>query len=97
MIFENKLVGFLGFNTVKKYKIWNNEDKSLLKIVGNIFVNAIQKERAELKINYLTFHDNLTGLFNRVYFEEEIKRLDTERNLPLSFIICGLNGLKIVV
>ena len=96
MIFENKLVGFLGFDTVKKYKIWNNEDKSLLKIVGNIFVNAIQKERAELKINYLTFHDNLTGLFNRVYFEEEIKRLDTERNLPLSFIICGLNGLKIV-
>jgi len=96
MIFENKLFGFLGFDTVKKYKIWNNKDKSLLKIVGNIFVNAIQKERVELKINYLTFHDNLTGLFNRAYFEEEIKRLDTERNLPLSFIICDLNGLKIV-
>ncbi len=96
MIFENKLVGFLGFDSVKKYKIWNNDDKSLLKIVGNIFVNAIQKERAELKIDYLTFHDNLTGLYNRVYFEEEIKRLDTERNLPLSFMICDLNGLKIV-
>ena len=96
MIFENNLVGFLGFDSVKKYKIWNKDDKSLLRIVGNIFVNAIQKERAELKIDYLTFHDNLTGLYNRVYFEEEIKRLDTKRNLPLSFIICDLNGLKIV-
>lgn len=42
------------------------------------------------------FYDKLTSLFNRAYFEEELKRLDTERQLPLSIIIGDLNGLKLV-
>jgi len=43
----------------------------------------------------LSFHDKLTGLYNRAYFEEELKRLDTERQLPLSIIMADINGLKL--
>ena len=53
------------------------------------------KEQKE-KIEYLSFHDHLTGLFNRRYFETELKRLDTERNLPITLIMGDLNGLKLV-
>jgi diguanylate cyclase (GGDEF)-like protein/PAS domain S-box-containing protein len=45
-------------------------------------------------IRYLSFHDKLTGLYNRAYFEEELKRLDTELQLPLSVIMGDVNGLK---
>jgi len=48
------------------------------------------------KIKYLSFHDGLTKLYNRAYFEEELNRLDTPRQLPLSFIIGDLNSLKLV-
>ncbi|MFA6682015.1 MAG: HD-GYP domain-containing protein, partial [Sphaerochaeta sp.] len=41
-------------------------------------------------------HDHLTGLHNRRYFEEVMKRLDTKDNLPLSIIMCDINGLKLV-
>lgn len=44
----------------------------------------------------MSFHDKLTNLYNRNYFEEELKRLDTERQLPLSIIVCDVNGLKLV-
>ncbi|MEL7567728.1 MAG: diguanylate cyclase, partial [Dehalobacterium sp.] len=44
---------------------------------------------------YLSFHDSLTGLYNRRFFEEEIRRLDTERNLPISIIMGDVNGLKL--
>lgn len=55
-----------------------------------------ERKKAEERIIYLSFHDNLTGLYNRAYFEEEIKRLNRQRQLPLSFIIADINNLKLV-
>lgn len=54
-----------------------------------------QKERQE-KIKYLSYHDNITGLYNRHFLEEEINRLDVERNLPLTIGMLDVNGLKMV-
>ena len=43
-----------------------------------------------------TFCDLLTGLFSRAYFESELKRLDTPRQLPLSVVIADVNKFKLV-
>ena len=42
-----------------------------------------------------SFRDSLTGLYNRAYFEEEVKRLDCDRQLPLSVILGDLNALSL--
>ncbi len=55
-----------------------------------------EKKQKEEKLNYTLFHDDLTGLYNRRFFEEEIKRLDTKRQLPLSIFIIDINGLKLI-
>ena len=54
-----------------------------------------QKEKEE-RISYLLFHDKLTDLYNRRFFEEEIKRLDSKRQLPLCIFIIDINGMKLV-
>ncbi len=54
----------------------------------------LERTRREDDIRYLSYHDILTGLFNRRFYEEEIKRLDTARNLPISIIMGDVNGLK---
>lgn len=55
-----------------------------------------ERTKREEEIAFLSYHDKLTGLYNRRFYEVEIKRLDTEKNLPIS-IICGdVNGLKLV-
>ena len=54
-----------------------------------------RKER-ELKIEYLSYHDVLTGAYNRTFYEEEIKKLNKKQNLPLSVIVCDFNGLKLI-
>jgi diguanylate cyclase (GGDEF)-like protein/PAS domain S-box-containing protein len=60
-------------------------------------VQDITKRRiAEEEVIYLSYHDKLTGLYNRRFYEEEVKRLDTERNFPISIIIGDVNGLKLV-
>jgi len=53
-------------------------------------------KRYEEQLKYLSFHDQVTGLYNRRFLEEEIKRLDTPRQLPISVIMCDLDGLKLV-
>lgn len=42
-----------------------------------------------------SFRDNLTGLYNRAYFNEEVKRLDCDRQLPISVILGDLNALSL--
>lgn len=66
-------------------------------MTGAILVmrDAAEERKHLEKINYLAFHDVLTGLYNRRFFEEETKRLDVERNLPLSIIVGDVNGLKL--
>lgn len=55
-----------------------------------------ERKKREDENCYLSYHDVLTGLYNRRFCEEEIKRLDTETNLPISIIIGDVNGLKLV-
>ncbi len=52
--------------------------------------------KAGEKIKYLKFHDSLTELYNRTYLEKVLGNVYRERHLPLNFIICDLNGLKLV-
>ncbi|MGM0367790.1 MAG: diguanylate cyclase [Actinomycetota bacterium] len=70
---------------------WQSED-----VVMSIVRDITARKKAEDEIKYLSFHDKLTGLYNRDYFEEEIKRLDTRRQLPLCIIMGDVNGLKLI-
>ncbi|MDR3596700.1 MAG: diguanylate cyclase [Clostridium sp.] len=58
--------------------------------------NAIDLMKRKEEIIYLSYHDQLTGLYNRRFFEEELSRIDIKRNLPLTIIMGDLNGLKLI-
>ncbi len=68
------------------------------KIIGCVLVFRDFSERKEKqkRIEYLSFHDQLTGLYNRRFFVEELNRINVERNLPLSFVYADVNGLKMI-
>lgn len=51
---------------------------------------------SEKELVYLSYHDQLTGLYNRRFFEEELSRLDVPRNLPISLVMADVNGLKLI-
>lgn len=70
------------------------------KISDNCFiafcVDISDRKEKEARVEYLSYHDSLTGVYNRAFYEEEIIRLDTEENLPFSVIISDVNGLKLI-
>lgn len=61
-----------------------------------IYSDITERKLAEEKMRYLSFHDSLTGLYSRHFLNEEMNRLDTDRQLPISIIMADLNGLKLV-
>jgi len=64
--------------------------------VGAFIGDITEQFEKEKQIKYLAYRDSLTGLYNRKFFEAELKRLDTKRQLPISIIMGDLNGLKII-
>jgi len=79
---------------------WSNnvilDDENNIKYIVATGIDITERKMREKQIEYLSFHDELTGLYNRRFFEEEMKRLDTKRQLPISIIMADLNGLKII-
>ncbi len=67
-------------------------------IIGAIesLKNITDIKNVEKRLRHISFHDNLTELYNRAYFKEELKRLNRSRQLPLSIIIADINGMKLV-
>jgi diguanylate cyclase (GGDEF)-like protein/PAS domain S-box-containing protein len=62
-----------------------------------LMIRDITKELSQKEqIEYVSYHDFLTGLYNRHFFEAELKRLDTKRQLPLTLIIADVNELKLI-
>ena len=57
--------------------------------------NAVELMLKQEQIEYLSFHDQLTGLLNRRFYEAELKRLDNSGSLPLTLGIADVNGLKL--
>ena len=47
MIYDGAAIGFLGFDSVQTERAWSEDSISLLRILGGIFVNALERQRAE--------------------------------------------------
>lgn len=76
--------------------LYSEGDTKLLEFVSSQVAIAIERKRTEERIKHLSFHDSLTGLYNRAYFEEELERYNFPRYYPLSIISIDVNGLKVV-
>ena len=96
MVIEDQVIGFIGVDCIRSEKEWNDNDILTLKLIASIVASAIKRKRTEKELIHHTFHDELTGLYNRKYFEEESKRLNVKRQLPISVIIADVNGLKLI-
>lgn len=47
LVKDGRLFGFIGYETVHNYKDWPDETIALLRVVGEIYVNALQHRQAE--------------------------------------------------
>ena len=107
--FNQLLKGEINTYTIEKRLIrknkeiiWINLTVSLVpQAYGEVYVLAViddisDRKNAEIRMNYLNYHDQLTGCYNRRYYEESNQRLDQPSSYPLSLVMVDADGLKLV-
>jgi len=73
---------------------WANDGQP--HIICGTHTDISDKVKKQEEILYLSYCDQLTGLYNRRFYEEELKRLDVKRNLPMTIVMADVNGLKLI-
>ena len=61
-----------------------------------IINDTTKRVESEKKLQYMADHDLLTDLFNRHYFDYMLKKTDSPDNLPITYIVGDINGIKLV-
>ncbi len=106
-----EMIDLCKYEGKAKFEWWHRlEDGSVVpvevmlsKIVlkGRVLIHALCRDIAERKemenqLQYMSYRDQLTGVYNRRFFEEELLLMDVPRNLPLTIVMADVNGLKLI-
>ena len=70
------------------------DDYGRIEQVVMTFSDMTARRETEQSLLYISFHDAMTGVYNRAYFEEELRRLDIRRKGTLTIAIADVDGLK---
>jgi diguanylate cyclase (GGDEF)-like protein/PAS domain S-box-containing protein len=61
-----------------------------------MITDITERKKAEEQLKYMCLRDPLTGLYNRVYFEEGMKHLESHRFARVGIIMCDVDALKLI-
>ncbi|MGD9910411.1 MAG: HD domain-containing phosphohydrolase [Candidatus Izemoplasmatales bacterium] len=73
--------------------VYNGDDVEEIK---GTFQDVTKQVEDEQKLVFLSEHDYLTSLYNRMYFEEKLSSYDRAEYYPLSIVMADVNGLKMI-
>lgn len=71
-------------------------NRELEEIVQELTTVEEALDYSEEKLYYLSYHDQLTGLYNRSLFEAKLRQLDNKPEYPVTIISADIDGLKLI-
>jgi diguanylate cyclase (GGDEF)-like protein len=91
----NSILSFeysIADKTEWEVRIGTSGEDEFLAVVRNV----TERKEMQSRLEYLSLHDSLTGLYNRNRFELEMRRLDSLDSHCAGVIICDVDGLKFI-
>lgn len=92
---ELRILRLDGDERVVDYRVGPvmDQEGACVRMTGTI-QDITERKKSESELIYLSYHDSLTGLHNRRYFENKLKEIDREKKLPITVAMTDINGLK---
>lgn len=79
---------------VRSYALLQMDERGSPSVALGTVQDITAEKKRQDELYYNGYHDYLTGLKNRRFYNEELPKLDIYSNLPISIILCDVNGLK---
>jgi diguanylate cyclase (GGDEF)-like protein len=57
-------------------------------------LDITERKLAQERLEFISLHDLMTGVYNRAFFEEELARFEKSRNYPISILVADMDNLK---
>lgn len=83
-------------NLEEKEQSLKNTNRELKKVIGQLSTAEEALDYSEEKLYYLSYHDQLTGLYNRFFFEAKLRHLSQKPEFPTTIISADIDGLKLI-
>lgn len=96
---NGKVLGFIGFDSVKKKKVWQEDHIEILKVMSNFVADVLAQVKAEKDIYALAYYDPLTQLPNRTLFKEKVDialKAAQRSHFIIGIIFIDLDAFKVV-
>jgi len=108
ILIENRVMGVIAVQDYEHENVYNASHSELLSTIASqaaiAFENArlyetvhqelLERRRAEEQLWHVSTHDALTSLYNRVFFETELVRLEKTPEFPISIAVADVDNMK---
>ncbi|MBN3895083.1 MAG: EAL domain-containing protein [Nostoc sp. NOS(2021)] len=99
LCFEKEFWGYLGLADCTFERHWSRHEESTLLTMAASIISTRQRQQVEEKIRYQALHDLLTGLPNRLLFNELLSKTvpnATRNGESLAVIFLDLDRFKVI-
>jgi len=94
--FIETLPSLRGRRWIQNDRVPYRDEQGIIIGVICLAIDISDFRETEEKLLYLSFHDVLTGLYNRTYFDEEMSRRENGRQFPISVAVIRIDDLKMI-
>lgn len=83
---DQRVIGFVGFDTLRGPKTWTQKHRNLLKVVGEIIAGAIERERATAALSHQLALEQLVADISTHFINVPVSELEREIDLAIKRI-----------
>lgn len=87
---QGKVIGFVGVGNPQQHY----EDETLLASLQYFVANALRQKKEREYLRQLSFHDQLTGLYNQNRYNRTLQNWNNDCQTQVGILYIDLNGLK---